>query len=255
MIVHFLEVWALFLLVFVVGCGLGAIVHAGLAAGPLAGAQDTFAYGVGRAIDLIKWRLGIAPDWRPEFHTERRWSGEPEHEYGIDGGVETESETDQHQWDGEEPAAFDEWYGDDDPRENDLAGAGEWDEQEFLEAEALAGDGERRDDRPDVESNDMMRPAGLAEPRAGVPDNLQRIWGIGSRNEALLHSFGIFHFGQIAAWTPAEARWVAARLAFPERLERDNWIGQAIVLATGGDPSSVSPSNKIEEGPSDEDDA
>ena len=33
MILHFLEVWALFLLVFVVGCGLGAAVHAGLAAG------------------------------------------------------------------------------------------------------------------------------------------------------------------------------------------------------------------------------
>lgn len=90
----------------------------------------------------------------------------------------------------------------------------------------------------------MMRPAVLAEPRSGVPDNLQRIWGIGKRNEELLQSLGIFHFGQIAAWTPAEARWVASHLAFPERLERDNWIGQAIVLATGGDPSQVSPTNK-----------
>ena len=80
-----------------------------------------------------------------------------------------------------------------------------------------------------------MRPASLAEPRNGVPDNLQRIRGIGERNEIRLNKLGIFHFGQIAAWTPAEMRWVAQQLAFPERIERDDWVGQAIVLASGGD--------------------
>jgi NADH-quinone oxidoreductase subunit E len=79
-----------------------------------------------------------------------------------------------------------------------------------------------------------MRPAGLSGPRSGVPDNLQRIRGIGRRNEELLHDLGIFHFGQIAAWTPAEARWIAAHLNFPERIERDDWIGQATILASGG---------------------
>jgi predicted flap endonuclease-1-like 5' DNA nuclease len=78
-----------------------------------------------------------------------------------------------------------------------------------------------------------MRPAGLSSPRSGVPDNLQRIRGIGRRNEELLQSLGIFHFGQIAAWTPAEARWIAAHLKFPERIERDDWIGQATILASG----------------------
>ena len=34
----------------------------------------------------------------------------------------------------------------------------------------------------------------------------------GKRNEELLNSLGIYHFGQIAAWTPAEARWVANHL-------------------------------------------
>jgi NADH-quinone oxidoreductase subunit E len=79
-----------------------------------------------------------------------------------------------------------------------------------------------------------MRPAGLAAPRNGIPDNLQRIRGIGQRNEVLLNSLGIFHFGQIAAWTPAEVRWVSAYLSFPERIERDDWIGQATILASGG---------------------
>jgi hypothetical protein len=72
-----------------------------------------------------------------------------------------------------------------------------------------------------------------------APDDLQRIRGVGRRNEQLLNSLGIFHFGQIAAWTPAEARWVAAFLAFPERIERDDWIGQATILASGGNTGYV----------------
>jgi predicted flap endonuclease-1-like 5' DNA nuclease len=91
----------------------------------------------------------------------------------------------------------------------------------------------RRQDLP------AMRPLTLPGPRNGVPDNLQRIRGIGQKNEELLNSLGVYHFGQIAAWTPAEARWIASHLAFPERIERDDWIGQAIVLATGGDTGYV----------------
>jgi predicted flap endonuclease-1-like 5' DNA nuclease len=79
------------------------------------------------------------------------------------------------------------------------------------------------------------RPAGLASPRGGVPDNLTRIRGIGTRNETLLNSLGIYHFGQIASWTPGEMRWIGQYLAFPERIERDDWIGQAIALASGTD--------------------
>ena len=78
-------------------------------------------------------------------------------------------------------------------------------------------------------------PAGLSAPRGGVPDNLQRIKGIGKRNEELLNSLGIYHFGQIAAWTPGEMRWIGQYLAFPERIERDDWVGQAMVLASGSD--------------------
>jgi predicted flap endonuclease-1-like 5' DNA nuclease len=75
----------------------------------------------------------------------------------------------------------------------------------------------------------------LAEPRNGVPDNLQRIRGIGERNEVRLNELGVFHFSQIAAWTPAEIRWIGRQLSFPERIEGDDWVGQAIVLASGGE--------------------
>jgi len=90
--------------------------------------------------------------------------------------------------------------------------------------------------QPDLPS---MRPLTLPGPRNGVPDNLQRIRGIGKKNEELLNRLGVYHFGQIAAWTPAEARWIASHMAFPERIERDDWIGQAIVFATGGDTGFV----------------
>ena len=82
---------------------------------------------------------------------------------------------------------------------------------------------------------DVRRPALLPLPRNGVPDNLQRIRGIGARNEVRLNELGIFHFSQIAAWTPREVRWIGQQLAFPERIELDDWVGQAIVLASGGE--------------------
>ncbi len=46
----------------------------------------------------------------------------------------------------------------------------------------------------------------LAAPRGGKADNLTRIKGIGTVNEGKLHALGIFHFDQIAAWTPPMSR-------------------------------------------------
>ncbi len=97
-----------------------------------------------------------------------------------------------------------------------------------------------------VESGEaaMARPMALAAPRNGVPDDLQRIRGIGRRIEQRLNALGIYHFGQIAAWTPAEMRWVAQQLAFPDRIDRDDWTGQAIVLAAGGNTGFVKSANR-----------
>jgi predicted flap endonuclease-1-like 5' DNA nuclease len=101
--------------------------------------------------------------------------------------------------------------------------------------------------RAEPDSPDMRRPAMLAEPRNGVPDNLQRIRGIGERNEVRLNKLGIFHFSQIAAWTPAEIRWIGRHLAFPERIDRDDWVGQAIVLASGGETGFTKASERRRE--------
>ncbi len=79
------------------------------------------------------------------------------------------------------------------------------------------------------------RPQGLAAPRDDKRDNLQRIKGIGRVNEQKLNALGIFHFEQIARWGRPEIRWVGTYLAFPGRIDRENWVVQAGKLAAGED--------------------
>lgn len=78
-----------------------------------------------------------------------------------------------------------------------------------------------------------QRPAGLVAARDDTPDDLKLIKGIGWQNEGRLHGLGIWHFEQIAAWTPDNVEWVGGYLAFPGRIEREDWVGQAKLLAVG----------------------
>ena len=75
------------------------------------------------------------------------------------------------------------------------------------------------------------RPKGLAAARDDRPDDLTRIKGIGQVNNRRLNDLGIYHFDQIAAWTPQEVAWVGAYLAFPGRIDREHWVSQAAELA------------------------
>ncbi len=75
------------------------------------------------------------------------------------------------------------------------------------------------------------KPSGLAAARGDRADDLLVIKGVGPQNEARLHGLGIWHFDQIAAWTPENVEWVGGYLAFPGRIEREDWVGQAKVLA------------------------
>lgn len=79
------------------------------------------------------------------------------------------------------------------------------------------------------------KPKGLSAPRGGKADDLKRIRGIGKQNEGRLHALGIWHFDQVAAWSADEALWVGSYLAFPGRIEREEWIPQAKVLGAGKD--------------------
>lgn len=63
------------------------------------------------------------------------------------------------------------------------------------------------------------------------PDDLKLIRGIGRQNEQKLNQIGIYKHGQIAAWTSEEERWVSVHLAFPGRVEREEWVAQARELS------------------------
>ncbi len=84
------------------------------------------------------------------------------------------------------------------------------------------------------ERHEGARPAGYVGPRGGKADDLKRIRGIGQQNEGRLHALGVWHFSQIAAWTHDNVKWVGSYLAFPGRIDREEWVAQAKVLAAGG---------------------
>lgn len=85
----------------------------------------------------------------------------------------------------------------------------------------------------DEEKHAGKRPKGLVSPRGGRADDLKLVRGIGPQNEGRLHALGIWHFAQIAGWTSDEVNWVGSYLAFPGRIEREDWRGQARQLAGG----------------------
>ncbi|WP_296476429.1 50S ribosomal protein L21 [Roseinatronobacter sp.] len=72
----------------------------------------------------------------------------------------------------------------------------------------------------------------LTEARDGKADDLKKISGVGPKLEGLLNQNGVFHFDQIAAWTPAEIAYMDDQLSFKGRIERDGWIDQAKQFAS-----------------------
>jgi len=234
MIWHLLEVWLLVVLMFVIGCLAGAWLYRFAADSRLAIVQGVVADSVGDVLDRVKARVGLAPAWRP---VHLRNIERPMPSPVARGGGESPVRERQGKPDSDRRATPESRRrGAAHPLKSEARRAAgsaaaravidEGDPDDAEAASALATAGESDDPA-------AQRPAGLGAPRGGVPDNLQRIKGIGKRNEALLNSLGIYHFGQIAAWTPGEVRWIGGYLKFPERIGRDDWVGQAMVLAIG----------------------
>ena len=88
---------------------------------------------------------------------------------------------------------------------------------------------------PGEDRHPGARPEGLMTARRNRADDLKRIRGIGPQNEGRLHGLGIWHFDQLASWSPDNVRWVGSYLAFPGRIDREKWVEQAVTLAAGGD--------------------
>ena len=78
------------------------------------------------------------------------------------------------------------------------------------------------------------RPVALDGPKGGA-DDLKKIGGVGPKLEGTLNELGIYHFWQIAEFTPDNVAWVDGYLSFKGRIDRDDWIGQAKALAAEAD--------------------
>lgn len=70
----------------------------------------------------------------------------------------------------------------------------------------------------------------------GEPDDLKLISGVGPVLEEKLNELGIYHFWQVAKFEAKDIDLVNDAMAFPGRIERDEWIDQARNLAEGGEP-------------------
>lgn len=73
----------------------------------------------------------------------------------------------------------------------------------------------------------------------GEPDDLKKILGIGPVIEEQLNGMGIYHYQQIADFSQQDVDNVNEALAFPGRIERDEWIDQARDLAGGGEARAL----------------
>ena len=112
-----------------------------------------------------------------------------------------------------------------------MAARAHWFEGE--EPEAGEADEEELDAAPmDEETLEGERPKPLDAPN-GAADDLKKISGVGPKLEERLNGLGIYHYSQIAAFTPENVAWVDGYLSFKGRITRDDWIGQAGMLMAG----------------------
>lgn len=105
------------------------------------------------------------------------------------------------------------------PRSSDISGL------RSVRSEAFRGDATGPGSVPAV---------GTGTGRTAAPDDLKRIRGIGVLIEKKLNSMGITSYGQIANWSSGDVDRVSEILDFKGRIERENWVEQARILAAGG---------------------
>ncbi|MEM1163416.1 MAG: hypothetical protein AAGJ28_20995 [Pseudomonadota bacterium] len=74
-------------------------------------------------------------------------------------------------------------------------------------------------------------PASLLAERPDEIDDLKRIKGVGPVMEQVLNDKGVYLFHQLANFSMRDIAWVNSAIdAFPGRIERDDWVGQAQAL-------------------------
>jgi predicted flap endonuclease-1-like 5' DNA nuclease len=79
-----------------------------------------------------------------------------------------------------------------------------------------------------------VKPPVLSAPRNGAPDDFTLIDSVSQLQQGTLNALGVFHFDQIAAWTPDHVAWIDSYLRLQGRIDDEEWIEQAQALAEDG---------------------
>jgi len=88
---------------------------------------------------------------------------------------------------------------------------------------------------PPFPSVPIIVPQPLARTLIEGGDDFQRIRAIDADIEQRLKAEGIDSFEHIAAWTAADVKRVSQVLGIPGRIDREQWVEQAQILAKGGE--------------------
>ncbi|WP_051881310.1 DUF4332 domain-containing protein [Parvularcula oceani] len=94
----------------------------------------------------------------------------------------------------------------------------------------------RKDSDPGTVRQAPLSAARPEPPRSadGPADDLTRLRGIGPHYARLLQDNGIRTFRQLAELTPEQIAWLDVKLGAGERIEREDWAGQARALLRSG---------------------
>lgn len=217
MILHAAELWVALAVCFVVGCLTGSLLHRAIGLTGAGRLQARMVHGIDRAIRIVEWRLfpsrargpvplpRVVPVTAPDYAL-----AEP---VRLPAAVE---------WGDEHAAELDA-----PPPSLESGGA-----RSVFEAEHLTDAVERADALG-------TRPVVLSGPRFGRPDEIALIRGLGKRHAARLAAIGVYHFSQIAAWTPQETAWIGAYLGIGDTVREKDWVGQATRAAGADDPEAA----------------
>jgi predicted flap endonuclease-1-like 5' DNA nuclease len=96
------------------------------------------------------------------------------------------------------------------------------------------GAGSRIEVRPDLAMLRSVKSEAYGGQGAYSVDDLKRIRGIGVLIERRLATLGVTSYEQIANWSDVDIDRISNSLDFKGRIERENWVEQARILASGG---------------------
>lgn len=223
MIAHLAEIWAALAVCFILGALVGSLLHRTIALTGARRLQAEVIYGIDGAVRMLErmlmpWR-GSVPTTLPQTVP----VPPPDFRHVVEvPQVHPPAEPDRH-WEVATAAVS-------------LAPPAE------AQRDATFEPAHPTHPRPDEtaavpDPGAGFQPLPLPAPRNEIADPLHLITGLTKRHAGRLGKVGIFHFSQIASWTPQEIAWIAAYLCVEQQVivEKD-WVGQAIHFASSDEP-------------------